>query len=109
MTIETQGKHAIWLRCGSAQGDVLLIQIDADTGNLLIDAYHPESDNAECSLVIPPMEALLVGYVLIDMAQRQMAAPPKKVYHDPDTPPTQGIDYPDPLRGRERSPNSQGF
>ena len=72
MTIEAQDRNALWLRCATGTGDVLLIQIDANTGNLLIDAYHPESDEAECALTIPPAEVLALGHMLVDMAQRQM-------------------------------------
>lgn len=75
MTIEAQGRHALWLRCGSGQGDVIEMQIDANTGNLLIDAYRPEGEAAECSLVIPPTEALALGHMLINMASRQLDGP----------------------------------
>ena len=81
MTIESQGNHALWLRCGSGQGDVIEMQIDANTGNLLIDAYHPQSNEAEAALVIPPAEALALGHMLINMAQRQMQAPADPQIH----------------------------
>ena len=80
MTIEAQGRHALWLRCATGTGDVLLIQIDPNTGNMLIDAYHPESDEAECTLTIPPSEALALGHMLIDMAGRQLTAPARLVF-----------------------------
>ena len=75
MTIEAQDCNSIWLRCATGTGDVILMQIDANTGNLLIDAYHPEADDAECTLTIPPAEALALGHMLIAMASRQLQAP----------------------------------
>ena len=80
MTIEAQDRHALWLRCATGTGDVLLIQIDAETGNLLIDAYRPEGDTAECTLTIPPAEALALGHMLVAMAQRQLQPPPRMIF-----------------------------
>ena len=80
MTIEAQSHYALWLRCATGTGDVLLFQIDPNTGNMLIDAYHPESDEAECTLTIPPSEALALGHMLIDMAGRQLTAPARLVF-----------------------------
>ena len=79
MTIEAQGRHALWLRCATGTGDVILMQIDAETGNLLIDAYRPEGDTAECTLTIPPAEALALGHMLVAMAQGQLQAPERVV------------------------------
>lgn len=81
MTIESQEHNALWLRCATGTGDVILMQIDANTGNLLIDAYRPEGDTAECTLTIPPAEALALGHMLVAMAQRQMAAPVNPEIH----------------------------
>lgn len=72
MTIEAQDRNALWLRCATGTGDVMLIQIEADSGNFLIDAYRPESDHSEAGLVLPPAEALALGHMLINMAERQM-------------------------------------
>lgn len=80
MTIEAQDRHALWLRCATGTGDVILMQIDAETGNLLIDAYHPDADEAECALTIPPAEALALGHMLVAMAQRQLQAPQRMIF-----------------------------
>ena len=81
MTIEAQDRNSLWLRCATGTGDVLLIQIDPNTGNLLIDAYHPEADTAECALTIPPSEALALGHMLVAMAQGQIQAPIEPQIH----------------------------
>ena len=80
MTIEAQDNHTLWIRCGSGTGDVIGIQVDPNTGNLMIDAYHPESDTAECALTIPAAEALALGHMLVAMAGRQLTSPARLVF-----------------------------
>ncbi|SDX73513.1 hypothetical protein [Roseicitreum antarcticum] len=75
MTIEAESNHAIWVRCSTGNGDVMLIQIDANTGNCLIDAYKGGDVDPDLepprTLTIPRGEMLALGHMLIDMATRQ--------------------------------------
>ena len=82
MTIEAQDNHTLWIRCGSGTGDVIGIQFDPNTGNLMIECFDFRQDAAVdplCSLTIPAAEVLALGQILIAMATRQLRHIP-----DPD-------------------------
>lgn len=76
MTIEAESKHALWVRCTTGAGDVLLIQIDANTGNCLIDGCVGDGIDPDLEppikLTLPPLELLALGTILTSMAQSQM-------------------------------------
>lgn len=89
MTIEAQDEHTIWLRCGSGMGDVIGMQVCPNSGNLMIECWDgdPNSvDEPQCSLVIPPAEALALGQMLLSMATRQLIRLPEAHPREPTGP-----------------------